>query len=675
MKWTRMYTRWLAVLLGVMMAIAPLMGTPNWAIAQTSLAIENAAPLSSPSSSASDDKPLPEGNNPEPTFSDLSPPGLNINLPPELTQFFSSSGINTIEYAPVRLDGRTLFQIAAPIQESSDFTYSAAQARATEIENRLQRIATQNYRPDTLDVRWELVNDYPLIYAVTVPQSSTSSDTDPSSLSNEQGENQRLGDILTVLAIDIHRPWVVQKSFDTDAFITNRDQLADSWSQVLQDALIRFKTERQRDFLIRQSQLALGLIVALIAISLSLRNAQKKLKATHKRLAIEAKETNRRISSTVDQGTPTDEDTSLLLGEEMRNRQRRSLNSLKRRLLQLAQWGLWGSGFFILVGLFPYTRWLQSFAFQLLKVPGQIILVVIICYVLIRLSAILIDRAFLLLQNSPRFLLQVSPRRMLRFSTFSSVIKNLAGFTLALITFFIVLHLVGVNIAPLLAGAGLVGFAISFAAQNLIRDLINGFLILVEDQYGVGDIVVLGEVSGFVENMGLRTTQLRNEEGRLITVPNGSITIVQNLTKDWSRVDLMIDVAHHSDIDGAIALIHQVAADMAQETHWRDLILETPLMLGVDRLDYVGATVRIWIKTKPLKQFDVAREYRRRLKIAFDKHGIDIGTPQQSVHVMADLGVSPNSEKGLALLGDNEHQNTGTRSNAADPSTSYHHSP
>jgi small conductance mechanosensitive channel len=187
-----------------------------------------------------------------------------------------------------------------------------------------------------------------------------------------------------------------------------------------------------------------------------------------------------------------------------------------------------------------------------------------------------------------------------------------------------------------LAGAGIIGVAISFASQSLIKDMINGFFILLEDQYGVGDVIIVGEVSGLVENMNLRITQLRNDEGRLITIPNSAITIVQNLSKEWSRVDLRIDVAYSADIDQALALIEQVAHDMSRDRPWSDLILEPPLLLGVDKLDHAGATVRLWIKTQPLKQWEVAREYRRRLKLAFDKAGIPFGVPQQSLLLHSD---------------------------------------
>jgi small conductance mechanosensitive channel len=192
----------------------------------------------------------------------------------------------------------------------------------------------------------------------------------------------------------------------------------------------------------------------------------------------------------------------------------------------------------------------------------------------------------------------------------------------------------GIEVNPaLLTLAGIIGVGISLASQNLIKDVINGFLILLEDQYGVGDVVAIGEVSGFVENMNLRITQLRNAEGHLITIPNSSISVVQNLSKEWSRVDLSINVAYDANLDQALKVTEQVAQEMSRDPDWQSLILETPQLLGVENLDYSGATIRLWIKTQPLKQWEVAREYRRRLKLAFDQAGISIGIPQQSLWV------------------------------------------
>jgi moderate conductance mechanosensitive channel len=195
------------------------------------------------------------------------------------------------------------------------------------------------------------------------------------------------------------------------------------------------------------------------------------------------------------------------------------------------------------------------------------------------------------------------------------------------------LSLVGVDLIPLVAGAGIIGLAISFAAQSLIKDMINGFLILLEDQYAVGDVIAIGTVSGFVENMNLRITQLRNSEGQLITIPNSTITVVQNLSKDWSRVDLAIDLAYGTDPDHALAVIRELAQEMYNDGDWGAKMPDPPEVLGIDEVNHNGLLIRVWIKTLPLQQWIVAREFRRRLVLALGREGLSIGVPQQSLWV------------------------------------------
>jgi small conductance mechanosensitive channel len=167
----------------------------------------------------------------------------------------------------------------------------------------------------------------------------------------------------------------------------------------------------------------------------------------------------------------------------------------------------------------------------------------------------------------------------------------------------------------------------------LIKDAINGFLIILEDQYALGDVIAVGNFGGLVENLNLRMTQLRDSEGRLITIPNSEVKIVANLSSRWSRADLTVPVAYEADVDQALKLIEKVALDMDEDPQWQRQIIETPQVLGIDLFGDRGLIIRVWIKTQPLKQWDVAREYRRRLKIAFDQAGIFIPVPQQAIWV------------------------------------------
>jgi small conductance mechanosensitive channel len=226
----------------------------------------------------------------------------------------------------------------------------------------------------------------------------------------------------------------------------------------------------------------------------------------------------------------------------------------------------------------------------------------------------------------------------LRISTISSVTKSVVIITWTVVGILVGLSVVGVNIAPLLAGAGLIGVAISLASQNLIRDAINGFFIILEDQYAVGDVVGVGDATGVVEAINLRITQLRDTEGRLITVPNSEIRMVTNYTSNWSQVDLKIPIAYHSDVEKAISIIEDISNSMMRDRDWQQNILEKPALLGVDEFSSQGVIIRVWIKTKPLQQWPIAREYRRRLKIACDKAGIDLALPHQQIWVSSQDG-------------------------------------
>jgi len=226
-----------------------------------------------------------------------------------------------------------------------------------------------------------------------------------------------------------------------------------------------------------------------------------------------------------------------------------------------------------------------------------------------------------------------SERSQLRIATVSSTVQWVMIIAWIIIGLFVGLIVFGVDFAPLIAGAGLLGVAVSLASQNLLKDTINGFLIVLEDQYGIGDFIDTGNWSGVVEGLNLRITQLRNPEGKLITIPNGQIGAVANLTKSWSRVDLNVPVDYETDTLSAIRVIETTAMEMSRDPQWRWQILEAPKIMGVDDFSDRGLIIKIWIKTQPAKQWMVAREFRLRLKLAFDKAGILIPVSQQNIAI------------------------------------------
>ena len=221
-----------------------------------------------------------------------------------------------------------------------------------------------------------------------------------------------------------------------------------------------------------------------------------------------------------------------------------------------------------------------------------------------------------------------SMRYALRVSTYSPAIKGASTFLFILLGLYLTFRFLEIDTA-VLASAGGAALILGFLSRNILEDMLNGALILWTDRYAIGDVIKVGELSGFVENMNLYTTQLRGAEGRLITIPNGQISTVENLTKDWSRVDFAIEIAYNADTQKAIAIIEQVAQQMQSETQWQDTILEPATILGIDQIAHTGVTIKVWLKTQPIKQWSVGREFRLRIKQAFDEAGIAPGVPQQ----------------------------------------------
>lgn len=233
---------------------------------------------------------------------------------------------------------------------------------------------------------------------------------------------------------------------------------------------------------------------------------------------------------------------------------------------------------------------------------------------------------------APSALLQTqehSLRSEQRIDALTSVLRSLVTFVIYTVAVFMILGEIGINLGPLIAGAGILGVALGFGSQSLVKDFLSGVFILVEDQFGVGDIVDLdGQTSGVVDAVSLRTTRLRAVDGTLWHVPNGEIRRVGNKSQHWSRALIDIEVAYDTDLDHAEAVIARVADEIASED--ADVI-EQPEVWGVEQLGANGIVIRLVLKTRPSEQFRVSRELRRRIKAVFEQEGIEIPFPQQTV--------------------------------------------
>lgn len=309
--------------------------------------------------------------------------------------------------------------------------------------------------------------------------------------------------------------------------------------------------------------------------------------------------------------------------------------------LRLSVWPLhliiWVGWFYLVSGLFAPTRQLQAGLVAVLTGPLLSITLAVLAGILVtRLGYLLIDSLFEAIRDGRFLARDYSARLDLRANTFNGVFKGtlLVIVIIALLVF--ILSRSGLDIGPLLAGAGIVGLAVTLGAQSLIKDIINGFFILFEDQYGIGDVIVINSnanLGGLVEDLNLRVTRLRNLEGRLITVPNSEIKIVDNLSSRWSRVDLKIQVEYTADVDRAMAVMEEEARTLRAEPGWDEKMIEEPEMLGVDAFTDAGITLRMLLKTAPLQQWAVDRAFRYRLKLAFDRAGIRFAVPQHLVWV------------------------------------------
>lgn len=481
----------------------------------------------------------------------------------------------------IRLDGRCVVELAA---NQSDLPN-----RIREIQQRLDDITRYYYQQESeqVTVRHELSGQISDIYVDV-----------------EERDEIRL---LSVT------------SQDANLKAMSIEQRAEQMSRSLEQGLITAKKEREPSFLISQavhSAIALALLIIATIALYWLEKQSKEQKVT----------LHESFNTTSEAGIST----------QFYQNQQQQLAEIKHRGLQIARWGTWFGGLLYIVGLFPYTRFLQVLIINLFRVPFRLFIVGLGVYFLTRFSFILIEKFTSALANNYLLTPEANLRLQLRISTISSVIKSIVIISWIVAGILVGLSVSGVNIGPLLAGAGLIGVAISLASQNLIRDAINGFFIILEDQYAVGDVVGIGEAVGFVEAINLRITQLRDTEGRLVTIPNSEIRTVTNYTSNWSQVDLKIPIAYHSDMEKAIQIVEEISANLAADNDWKRDILEPPNLLGVDEFSNQGLIIRVWIKTKPLKQWPIAREYRRRIKIAFDKAGIDLALPHQKIWVSSE---------------------------------------
>jgi small conductance mechanosensitive channel len=223
---------------------------------------------------------------------------------------------------------------------------------------------------------------------------------------------------------------------------------------------------------------------------------------------------------------------------------------------------------------------------------------------------------------------EISKKRRTLIPLLSKTVKYGALFIGALVT----MHQVGINVTPILAGVGILSLAVGFGAQTLVKDIINGLFILFEDSIAVGDVVTVKGTGGLVEAVNLRTIRLRDLQGSVHVIPNSQVDIITNMTKEFSYYVLDVGVAYREDTDEVIAALQDIDAGMRQDPAYAVDMLDPIDILGVDRFDDSAVIVKARLKTKPIRQWYVGREFNRRMKKLFDERGIEIPFPHRTIY-------------------------------------------
>ena len=276
------------------------------------------------------------------------------------------------------------------------------------------------------------------------------------------------------------------------------------------------------------------------------------------------------------------------------------------------------------------SKFIQSIVSWLLDHGVKIAAILFLAYFIRRFSAVFIEKFIRKVIVLDHFLSKEEEKK--REDTLIRIFAGSLGIVVGIVALLMILQEIGVAIAPLLAAVGIAGLAFGFGGQYLIRDLISGLFIIMENQYRVGDVVCFNGTRGLVEDISLRMTTLRDLDGTVHHIPHGEIKRVSNLSKYFARVNLNIGISYNSNLEQVISVVNKVGKELAEDSAWKEYILKPPQFVRVDDFGDSAIIIKILGETKPLKQWDVAGELRKRLKIAFDRQGIEIPFPQRVIH-------------------------------------------
>ena len=267
----------------------------------------------------------------------------------------------------------------------------------------------------------------------------------------------------------------------------------------------------------------------------------------------------------------------------------------------------------------------------------RVVFITLLAYALVRATTLLVKRFEYELTTASGL---DALERAKRARTLGSIVNKVATIAITAIAVLMILREFQIDIAPVLAGAGIAGFAVGFGAQTLVRDIISGFFLILEDQVRVGDVAAINGTGGLVEEINLRTIVLRDQEGTVHVFPNGAINTLANRSKDFSYYVIDLGISYREDPERVAAVLKEVGAELQQDPQFSPFILEPLEVLGVDAFAEWSVQLKLRIKTVPLKQWEVGRELRKRIKKAFDRYGIEIPFPERVVTVREGTPIS-----------------------------------
>ncbi len=611
-------------------------------------------------------------------FPGLNASDENFKAPPSIPTFY----VGNIEVSPIFLDGRRVGTIEAfralstGNNSDQENTYRASE-RSQLINSKVQKILTNmtRYADEFLS---------------------------PQGITNPVAQEKALRKQLVTNVAQKNETWVVSVTFPQDdvpeiiysvtqAVIerprfggSQPEKIAQRAANTIHESLIQAWKERQQPYLRSASQRALLCLMMLIIITAGLQWGQKSLLAKEQKfnqLLANLGSAQPDLSNLVAPSNTEDAKKKTIEKKQKkikpnRIRQLKRIAAFHKAGLFWFQCLFWVLGIGYITSWFHWTRplsnWIMGVSVRnAWSQMGNSSLPLIDWLLtfgqkaslgtpLVFLFFLLITRLTLKAGDAYSYTfaqtwgeLPSSPRHPLRIVTLERIFRGwlrVIVYVLLGVAIAYHLHQLGAITQVVAVLLGFLSFALSLASQDLLKDLIAGLLIFWEDQYAIGDVIIVEGQGGLVETITLRVTQLRNLDGELITIPNRNILMVRNLSSEWSRVNYAIEVSYDADIDQVMQVMAKIGQELYDDPQWQEPILEAPEILGIDEISHKGILIRLIIKTQPLQQWSVAREFRRRLKNVFDQQGIRVGMPQQKMYISDASASNYQADFSLARL-------------------------